>query len=321
MGASDAQDQSAGERRFQEIMNGYRADGMVPSKRLSEAEARSILVDRSLRRYDVGPLPNPIVKWPMGARVSEYYEVDSLVFPGNSLLEVTTPGASLYGYPVASYLLTKHDLSPLPVSGVESPGLGMYGEPLVRMQFQIASTSSTQLVYLVTRWKAVEVTQRMTFPTVAEANKLVRPRAALPSVASAMPVAIQLWNTQRSPESFISTYHTVSRYGQPNWNALSSTGRIVGVCGVHASVIEQLAIKEGIPSLIINYLPTHKDGERHAYTALWDNRLGVWIHNPYPWEPSFIAPGPILGTSMVVRRPNTRLANHGTTRIVLSAVR
>lgn len=318
---SFANAQSAGERRFQEIMDGYRADGMMPSKRLSEAEARAVLADQSLRRYDVGPLPAQIVAWPSGVKVIEYYEVDTLVFPGDSLLEATTPGASPYGYPVESHLLTRHTLTPLPKDSVESPGLGTYGEPLARVRFQIASTPAFHPIYLVTRWRAVEVTSRMSFPSPSEVNGLARPKPVLPSVASALPVADQLWSTVSSPESFLERYHTVSRYGAPNWNALSSSGEIVGLCGVHAGVIEQLAAQKGVPSLVLLYLPTHTDAESHAYTALWDSRLGAWIHNPYPWEQSFIAPGPILGRSIFVRRPDTKLANHGSTRIIFTAQR
>lgn len=315
MGAAGGQ-QSAGEQRFQEIMNGYRADGMMANQRLSTQEAEAILKDGSLKRYESATPSKLPVTWPASAEFSYIYEVNHLIVRGDTMLEVVAPGATPYGYAVEAYVLTKHALSPAENTYQPSepkPLYGEYGIPLEKVTFKVAPSSQAHPVYFVTKWKAAKVSSRMSWPSPVEIAPLKLQPRQLPK-AEVIQTAEAVWNRESSPTGFLQQYPAISRYKTPTEAAVLEQGKITGQCGSHAQVILLLAQDVGVPAMYISYTAHwSRYNEGHAFTALWDG--SAWVNNPFPWERGNHEIGPVLGRSMVGSRPGspqTTIANKGT---------
>lgn len=304
MGAAGGQ-QSAGEQRFQEIMNSYRADGMVTSQKLTEKQAEAILKDASLKRYETAAPSRLPIPWPAQVEVSYIYEVNHLVVRGSTQLEVIAPGATPYGYAEEAYLLTKHGLTRQQAFSLgQDPVLhGEYGVPLEKTTFQVAPSNEAYPVYFVTKWKAAKVDERMTWPKPSEVAQLqLQPRSAISRAA--VDFVVSRWSLATGVQDFLTRYPSISKYGVRPEGPVVEQHRIVASCGGHAQVIQQLAVRKNIPALYVEYTAHWSTlNEGHAFTALWDGT--AWVNNPFPWEPAKYEIGPVLGRSMVGSRPGS----------------
>lgn len=281
--------QSAGEQRIQEILNGYRSDGTMALPKMTLAEVKLAL--ESKFKYPIKP-GQAIISPPSGAPFKDFTIVSKIRIYAGSSIRVKGNSAHPYIHVKESFVASPVELKKRsePKTELErqevqrrntgNPSLDRHYEEMGAFPHRAFNTNpgesayfdvidgTYQVVFLVTQIRSYEVYDGINWPTQDFARKYSEAyldsmfmRQSNPrweSLASWYPTGDKLGlvrsllSTARSPEEVYNLYPSVSRYEETNEQILVRNNLILGKCGIHATSIQAFAKSVAIPYFLVN---------------------------------------------------------------------
>lgn len=311
--------QSAGEQRIQEILNGYRSDGTMALPKMTLAEVKLAL--ESKFKYPIKP-GQAIISPPSGAPYKDFTIVSKIRIYAGSSIQVKGHAAHPYIHVKESFVASPVELTKRsePKTDLErqevqrrntgNPALDGFYEEMSAFPHRAFGTEpgestyigvkdgTYQVVYIVTQIRSYEVYDGINWPDQTFAKKYSdafldasyrrkwlrgwNQIGQYPSPQEARQIA-QLFGSRRTPDSIFEIYPTVSSY-ELTTNTVIRDSKIVGMCGTHACSLFEYARGIGIPSLLVpeEVNPIGKVFEDS--TGFGNGHLSCWLWENGAWR-------------------------------------
>lgn len=311
--------QSAGEQRIQEILNGYRSDGTMALPKMTLAEVK-IAVDAKFK-YPIKSA-QPIISPPAGAAYKDFTIVSKIRIYAGSSIRVKGHSAHPYIQVRESFVASpvelvkriepKTDLERQDIQrrNTGNPALDGFYEEMGAFPHRAFGTSpgestyidvrdgTYQVVYLVTQIRSYEVYDGINWPDRAFAKKYSdafldasyrrkwlrgwNQIGQYPSPEEAEQIA-QLFGSRRTPSSIFEAYPSLGIY-EVAVNTVVRNSKIVGMCGTHACSIFEYARGLGIPALLVpeEVNPIGKVFE--TTTGFGNDHVSCWLWENGAWR-------------------------------------